>query len=295
MSVSKANRSGRRKRHFNRQHGLFGATLALPAVILFGLFAIWPTIRVFYLSFFEYSLTAPARWVGLDNFKFLVQDEHFHHVIVDTLFYVAMTYVPALALALMLALALSRRMPAAGFIRLLYFIPVSMSWVATSVIWHLVLQPEGLLNQTFKIDVTWLTSTASARWALVILSVWKETGFFLILFLAGLTTIPRELHEAARVDGANAWQRFIRVTFPMLKPMTAVCSVMGIIRGFQAFSQQYVMTDGGFRTEVVNLYVYKTAFESARMGRASAVAVFMFFVLLLLTVIQLRVFRREDT
>lgn len=284
----------RSRRRVDVRRDVVGAALAIPAVALFLAFAIWPALRVFYLSLFDYSLTAPPDWVGLENFEFLLNSKEFHGVVLNSLFYVGGTYVPAVCLALLLALALRSRMPAAGAVRLLYFVPVAMSWVAVSVIWRLVLQPDGLLNQTLGLDLNWLTSSATARWGLVMMSVWKETGFFLILFLAGLTTIPDDLYEAARVDGCNAWQRFVHVTLPLLKPTTAICSIMAVIRGFQAFSAQYVMTGGGFGTEVVNLFVYKTAFENARMGRASAVAVLMFFLLLVLTLLQLRVFRRVD-
>ncbi|MBB5626183.1 carbohydrate ABC transporter permease [Sphaerisporangium krabiense] len=273
---------------------LVGATLSFPALALFALFAIYPGLRVFYLSLFDYSLTSPATFVGLENFRFLATDPRFHEALLNSLFYTVGTYLPALVLALMLAMALHRRMAGGGWIRLLYFLPVATSWVAISVVWRLVLHPHGLLNQTLGLDVTWLTSSAAAPWALVIMSVWKETGFFLILFLAGLSRLPREVFEAAQVDGAGAWRRFWHITFPLLKPVTAICSVMAIIRGLQAFSPQVVLTDGGFGTEVVNLFVYKTAFENARMGRASAVAVFMFFVLICVTLAQLRLFRRED-
>lgn len=284
----------RPRRRLNARRDALGAVLAVPALVLFLAFAIWPALRVFYLSLFDYSLTAPPEWVGAENFEFLLGSGEFHRVVLNSLFYVAATYLPSVCLALGLALVLRSRMPAAGAVRLLYFVPVAMSWVAVSVIWRLVLQPDGLLNQTFGLELNWLTTSATATWGLVLMSVWKETGFFLILFLAGLSAIPEDLYEAAVVDGCSAWQRFVHVTLPMLKPTTAICSIMAVIRGFQAFSAQYVMTGGGFGTEVINLYVYKTAFENARMGRASAVAVLMFFLLLLLTLLQLRLFRRDD-
>jgi len=284
---------GRRRRVHGRD--LVGAALSLPALLLFAFFAIYPGLRVFYLSLFDYSLTAPPEFVGLDNFRFLAEDPRFRQAVLNSIFYTVGTYLPALALALTLAVALRRKMRGLGWVRLLYFLPVATSWVAISVVWRLVLHPDGLLNQTLHIDTNWLTSSATARWALVIMGVWKETGFFLILFLAGLSRMPEEVHEAALVDGANPWQRFWRVTFPLLKPITAICSVIAVIRGFQAFSPQVVLTGGAFNTEVVNLFVYKTAFENARMGRASAVAVLMFLLLIAVTLVQLRVFRRSDT
>jgi ABC-type sugar transport system permease subunit len=126
------------------------------------------------------------------------------------------------------------------------------------------------------------------------MSVWKETGFFLILFLAGLSSIPTDVYEAARIDGAGAWRRFWYMTLPLLRPVTAVCAIMAVLRGVQSFSPQVVLTNGAFGTEVVNLFVYKTAFESARMGRASAVAVLIFVILLALALVQLRALRRRD-
>jgi len=283
-----------RSRRVEPRRDLIGALLSLPALVLFALFAVYPGLRVFYLSLFDYNLTGRPRFVGFANFTFLASDPRFHAAVVNTLIYTLGTYVPALVLALMLAQGLRQRMAGFGFARLLYFLPVATSWVAVAVVWRLALNPSGLLNQTFGLDVDWLTSSAAAPWALVIMSIWKETGFFLILFLAGLARLPVDVYEAARVDGANAWQRFRLITLPLLKPITAVCCVVAVIRGFQSFSPQVVLTGGGFGTEVVNLFVYKTAFESARMGRASAVAVLVFALLLVVTLVQLRVFRRAD-
>lgn len=277
-----------------RRHSLVGFLFAVPALVLFLLFAIYPGLQVFGLSLFDYSLTSPPEFVGFDNFVFLATDPRFRDALAQTVFYAVGTYVPALALALLLAHALSTRVRGMGVVRLLYFLPLAISWVAASIIWRVVLHPDGMLNEVLGLDVAWLTSSATARWGLVLLSIWKETGFFLILFLAGLSAIPEEVHEAARIDGAGAWRRFWSMTFPLLRPVTAVCTIMAVLRGMQSFSPQVVLTGGSFGTEVVNLFVYKTAFESARMGRASAVAVMMFVILLGLALVQLRVFRRAD-
>ncbi len=276
------------------RRSLAGFLFAVPALVLFLLFAIYPGIQVFGLSLFDYSLTSPPEFVGFDNFAFLSSDPRFGEALLQTVFYAAGTYIPALVLALILAQALSTRIRGMGLVRLLYFLPLAMSWVAVSIIWRVVLHPEGMLNETLHLDVNWLTSSASARWALVIMSIWKETGFFLILFLAGLSAIPTDVYEAARIDGAGAWRRFWHMTLPLLRPVTAVCAIMAVLRGVQSFSPQAVLTNGAFGTEVINLFVYKTAFESARMGRASAVAVLMFVVLLGIAIVQLRALRRRD-
>jgi multiple sugar transport system permease protein len=267
---------------------------AMPALALFLLFAVYPMLRVFYLSFFDYNLTSPAEFVGTDNYDFLLHDDRFHAAFGATIFFVVAAYGPALALALLIALGLNTRMRGSGFVRLLYFAPVAMSWVAVSVIWRLVLHRNGALNETLGLDVNWLTSSGSARWAVALTAIWKEVGFFVIIFLAGLQNVPKELYEAASLDGAGAIARFRYITVPLIRPITAVACVMAVIRGFQSFSPQVVLTDGSFDTEVVNLFIYKTAFASARMGRASAVAVMIFILLLLVTLVQLRVFRRVD-
>ncbi|TDC51505.1 sugar ABC transporter permease [Jiangella ureilytica] len=278
---------------WRRRRDAVGLVFALPALVLFAAFAIYPMLRVFQLSLYDYNLTSPPVWVGLDNFRFLFGDERFLASLGASLFYVVVTYGPAVLLALVLALGLNTRMRGSAFVRLLYFAPVATSWVAVSVIWRLVLQPEGLLNQTLNTDIPWLTSSSWAKWAIAIAAIWKEVGFFLIIFLAGLQNIPKDLQEAAALDGAGSLRRLRYVTLPLLKPITVVVLVMAVIRGFQSFSPQVVLTGGSFGTEVINLFVYKTAFASARMGRASAVAVLMFVLLLMVTFVQLRALRKS--
>jgi ABC-type sugar transport system permease subunit len=295
--VTPATRLGRprrrRPRHERRRAGV-GAAFAVPALVLFGLFAAYPMLRVVYLSLFDYDLTSPARYVGLGNYRFLLHDARFHSAFGASVFYVLATYVPATLLALLIALGLNTRMRGSGLVRLLYFAPVATSWVAVSVIWRLILHPDGALNQTLGLDVNWLSSSGAARWAVALTAIWKEVGFFVIIFLAGLQNVPRELYEAASLDGAGPVRRLRYITLPLIKPVSAVVAVMAVIRGFQSFSPQVVLTGGSFDTEVVNLFIYKTAFASARMGRASAVAVLMFIVLAIVTLVQLRVFRRAD-
>ena len=214
----------------------------------------------------------------------------------NTLIYTVGTYLPALVLALVLAQGLRQRLPAFGFARLLYFLPVATSWVAVSVVWRLVLQPFRPAQPDLR---------PRRRLADQLGRGPLGTGDH--EHLEGDRLLPdpvpgrpgplcrRTSSRPPAWDGANAWQRFRLITLPLLKPITAVCSVIAVIRGFQSFSPQVVLTGGGFDTEVVNLFVYKTAFESARMGRASAVAVLMFGLLLVVTLVQLRGFRRTDT
>jgi ABC-type sugar transport system permease subunit len=270
--------------------------MVVPALLFFAAFAIYPTIRVFYLSFFHYDLTSPEQWAGLGNYQELVTDSLFHTAALNTAVYVVGTYVPVVVLALVIAVGLNHRSGIAGTLRTAYFIPVAMSWVVVSVMWTLIFHPYGLLNQVTGLHLNWLTDSRWAPAALIIMSVWKELGFFLIIFLAGLQSISRELYEAAAIDGAGVLRAHLRITLPLLRPVLAVASIFAVIRGMQAFTPQYVMTGGGpgAATEVLNLYVYKTAFTYAQMGKASAVAVLLFGVLLVATLLQLRVFRTRD-
>src|SRR5699024_11006401 len=181
-------------------------------------------------------------------------------------------------------------------LRTIYFVPVAMAWVIVAVIWRIIYHPQGLFNQITGLQINWLTDTTYAQVALIFMSIWKELGFYLIIFLAGLQSIDNDLLEAASLDGASAWQRLRDIILPLLKPITAVASVIAVIRGMQAFTPQYVMTGGGpgSATEVVNLFVYKTAFVYADMGRASAVAVLLFLALAVVTLIQMKVFGGQD-
>lgn len=288
---------GRRlKPSWHNQRNLAGFLMAMPAMVLFALFAIYPMGRVFYLSFFDYSLITSSEYVGLGNFRSLISDRFFHESIKNTLVYMVGTYAPALLLALGIALVLNRSGRAAGILRTIYFVPVAMAWVIVAVIWRIIYHPQGLFNQLTGLHINWLTDSTYAKLALILMSIWKELGFYLIIFLAGLQSIDGDLLEAAAIDGATAWQRLRDITLPLLKPVTAVASVIAVIRGMQAFTPQYVMTGGGpgSATEVVNLFVYKTAFVYGNMGRASAVAVMLFLALVGVTLIQLRVFRSGE-
>lgn len=285
-------RGTRRSRLRGRQ--FVGFLFAVPALALFAVFAVVPSLQVFGLSLFDYSLTSPPEFVGLKNFAYLSSDPRFLESVGQTVFYAVGTYGTALVLALLLAQVLVEKVRGAWVVRLMWFLPLATSWVAAAIIWRVVLHPDGMLNEALGLDVAWLTSSVTARWGLVMMSIWKETGFFLILFLAGMSTLPGDVFEAARIDGAGPIRRFWSITLPLLQPITLVCAIMAVLRGVQAFSAQKVLTNGAFGTEVINLFVYKTAFESARMGRASAVAVIMFLALIAIAIVQMRALRRRD-
>lgn len=277
---------------------LWGFLFALPAMCFFALFSIYPIGRTFYLSFFDYSVVDTPRYVGLKNFRNIIGDDRFNESLLNSFKYVAFTYIPVWVLALILALALNAKIKGRGIFRTIYFVPVVMSWVVVSVIWKLIFHRNGLANTMFLepigIDrINWLTDIHHAPQAIMIMSVWKEVGFFMVVFLAGLQNIPSDYYEAARVDGSNGWQLFRYITMPLLQPTVLFCTVIGLITGLQVFIPQFVMTQGGpiDATLVLTLNIYQTAFVFLDGGKAAAMSVILCLIIGLITLVQFRLYR----
>ncbi|MDP9365412.1 MAG: sugar ABC transporter permease [Chloroflexota bacterium] len=277
---------------------MWGLVFALPAIALFALFSIYPIGRTFYLSFFEYSVVDPPRPVGLENFRQIVGDDRFTASLLNSFRYVVSTYVPVWIFALLLALALNTRIKARGLFRTIYFVPVVMSWVVVSVIWKLIFHRNGLLNTMFLHPLgiapkSWLTDLSLAPDAIVLMSIWKEVGFFMVVFLAGLQNIPSDYHEAAKVDGSTNLQVFRYITLPLLQPTILFATVIGLITGLQVFIPQFVMTQGGpvDATLVLTLDIYQTAFVFLDGGKAAAMSVVLFLIIAAVTLVQFRLYR----
>jgi multiple sugar transport system permease protein len=294
-----AGRRGRARRLTHLQlRNLWGFAFAIPALCLFALFSIYPIARTLYLSFFDYSVVEPPRPVGFNNYRNILSDPRFHDSLFNSIRYVVFTYVPVLVLALLLALALNQRIKARAIFRTIYFVPVVMSWVVVSVIWKLIFHRNGLINTLFLQPIgippkNWLTDLNLAPDAIVIMSVWKEIGFFMVIFLAGLQNIPSDFHEAARVDGSSSLQVFRYITLPLLQPTILFTTVIGLIAGLQIFIPQFVMTQGGpvDATLVLTLDIYQTAFVFLDGGKASAMSVVLFLIIALVTLVQFRLYR----
>lgn len=283
---------------YAQKRNAWGFAFALPALVLFAAFAIVPIGRTFYISFFDYDLLNPPTFTGLANYRTLLAEPRFHAALEHTFGYVALTYVPVLLLALLLALALNSRLPARALFRTVYFVPVVMSWVVVSVIWKLIFHRNGLLNATFLAPFgiapqTWLTDQTLAPFAITLMSAWKEVGFFMVIFLAGLQAIPGDYAEAAKVDGSGRWQLFRHITLPLLQPTILFATVIAMITGLQVFIPQYVMTQGGpvNATLVLTLDIYQTAFQFQRMGKAAAMSVILFAIIAAIVLVQFRLYR----
>lgn len=269
----------------------------LPAGLILFTFQFLPAFDVFRLSLTDRLLLRPfSTFIGIDNYERLFTDGRFWNSVGNTLYFVAGSVPLQIVLALLLAMGLAGRFRGIAFFRTTYFLPVVASMVAVSVVWDWLYHPSlGIINAVITAvggpAIPWLESREWAMPAIILLVVWKGTGYYMVIYLAGLMDIPQQYYEAARIDGARSWTLFRHITWPLLAPTTYLVLVLQVINSFQVFAVVYVMTGGGpvRSTEVVVYYLYDRAFQSLEFGYASAISVVMFLFLIMLTVLQ-RVF-----
>jgi multiple sugar transport system permease protein len=276
-----------------------GAFLA-PAMILLGIFVLIPIAYVFFLSFTQGSFTlAGIHFIGLQNYWRLLNTLDFWKVIGNTAYFTLATVVPSLVIPLGLAALLNRAIALRGFLRTAYFIPSITSMVAVGLGWRWMFQPSGPIDSflaNFGIEpIPWLGSTVWAMPILILLSIWKQLGFNLVVFLAGLQTIPLSRYEAAELDGANSWQQFWHVTLPGLRSTLVFATVTTTIFTLRSFEQVYVVTGGGplNSTNLLVYYIYQEAFALFDIGYASAAATVLLVFALILVWWQLQVWEES--
>ena len=278
-----------------RQEALTGYLYLLPNFIGFLIFTAIPIVAGFVLSFSDYN-GFRGEWVGVANYAKLFRDTRFVTSLQNNLVY-SFTSVPLTILtALLLALALNRDMPLTGTFKTLYFFPKLTSMVAIGSVAMLLFMPQnGPVNKFLSfLGVAeenlpqWFFSTKTAMATIIIVVVWKQAGYYMILFMGGLKNIPPFLYEAARIDGANSWQLFRHVTWPMLSPTTFMVIILCFIESFQVFDIINVTTEGGpgRATSVIVFRIYQEAFKNNKMGYASAQAYLLFLIILVITLIQ---------
>ncbi|MGF7030742.1 multiple sugar transport system permease protein [Paenibacillus mucilaginosus] len=281
------------KRWFHKD-GTWAILLLLPNIIGFLAFTLIPVIASFLLSFTSWDMLSPIRWVGFENYAALLKDETFIKVFWNTIYFAGVSVPVGIVCSLFLAVALDQGIAFKKFYRAAYFLPVVSSMVAVAVVWQFIYNPEyGLLNYALSLigikGPNWLTSTVWAMPAVILTSVWKNVGFNMLIFLAGLQGIADSYYEAADLDGARWHQKFWYVTVPLLSPTTFFVTVMSFIGSFQVFDTVFLMTQGGpaRSTSVIVHYLYENAFKYFNMGYASAMAYVLFFMVFLITLFQL--------
>ncbi|ATU95260.1 carbohydrate ABC transporter permease [Phyllobacterium zundukense] len=286
---------------YARAQARAGVILALPATLLIAALVIGPAILVFFLSFTDASLgLAGARFVGLANYTRMLTDPGFAQSLRNTALYVLVVVPTSIGWGLLVALLIAQSRFAALY-RTAYFLPVAATLVALATAWEAILHPSlGFANTLLQLfgasPVRFLSDPATAIYSLAAIGIWQLVGFNMILFLAGLSTIPKELYEAAAIDGADhGWKRFLLVTWPMLAPVTLFVTVMTIIRAFSVFETVAVLTGGGpMKSTSVILYTfYEEGFRYFRVGYASAIAVSFFVFVTILSLVQMRVSERR--
>ena len=279
---------------------LIGLFLA-PTVIGLGLFTFLPILASVVLAFFSWDIITLPRFVGLENFVDIAADPTIRVSFLNTIGFVVVAVTLQLAVALVLAVLVNTRMPRLlkSFFRSVLFFPLVLSAASVSIIMgYLFNENFGLVNHVLNLlgmaDVPWLTSTHGAMIVVILVYVWQNFGFSFLLFLGGLSSIPKEVYEAAQVDGATGWKQFWRITFPLVSPTTLVASVMAIISALQIFDQPYVLTRGGpgDSTRTAVMVIYESAFKQLEFGRASAIGIVLTVVIMLVTAVQFRLSRR---
>lgn len=281
-----------------RRRAWEGRLFALPFVLGFLAFWLYPLAYSVYLAFQEWDLLSPPEFVGGENFAQLLTDESIRLSIYNTSYYTFIGVPLQLALALALALLLNVKIRGQAIYRLLFYLPAMTPIVASAVVWMQILHPEfGILNSFLSgiglAPVNWLFDPRAAKPAFILMTLWA-VGPQMVIFLAGLQGVPESLYEAASIDGASRWQRFARITLPMISSITFFNLVVGIIASFQVFTTSFIMTNGGPQnaTLFLVLYLYRNGFQYFKMGYASAIAWMLFVMIAAFTVLQFRLARR---
>ena len=283
-----------------RQEALAGYLFIAPALLVFVVFVAGPMVAAFAFSLYKWDVFRAATFLGLDNYNRLFNDKRFFITFWNTVVYTLLEVPLNLLVALAIAMLINRRLHPAlrYFLRTTYFFPVIISFVAVSILWRYLLISDptfGLINfYLAKVGISKVPWTTSSQWVLrsiVLVNIWKTFGFNLVIFLAGLQNIPRHFYEAAEIDGANYGQKFWNITIPLLTPTIFFALVIEMLHAVQLFDTAYVLTQGGpgDASRPIVMYMYETGFQALKMGYASAVAVMLFVVVMLLTLMQMRV------
>ncbi len=275
----------------------------LPALLLYVIFKLAPMISGLYLALLQWDGIEPAKFVGLQNFQRMLEDEVISLALWNNVKYAVGTVVGKTVLALFLALLLNQALRGRTVYRTALFMPVVMSFVVVGILWTWLYNTQfGLVNTLLRgmgleaLIADWLGDTRIALWSLVIVDIWKWYGFHMVIFLAGLQTIPLELYEAARIDGASRRQQFWRITLPLLQPVMLVNVTLSLMGGFNVFDIPYVMTEGGpaNSTMVMAMHIYVRGFKFYKFGYAAAMSYVLLTLVTILAAIQMRLMSRNS-
>jgi len=273
------------------KNNIYGILLVLPAIIGTFIFVIIPILCSFSLSFTDWDLLNDIKFVGLDSYKSILVEPIFKQILINTLIFAITTTIFAVIIPLIIASIINSKIKFFDFFKTVYFIPFITPAVVIAIVWSWIFDPNiGLANTLLKTNCKWLFDTNLAMPVLIFISVWKLIGYNVVLFLTGFSTIPTNLYEAAKIDGANFNNTFFRITLPLLKPSIYFVTLVTAISSFQVFDLIYIMTSGGPKesTNVIVYSIYKYAFEYFDIGKSCALAYILFFIILVLALLQLK-------
>ncbi|MDI9421098.1 MAG: sugar ABC transporter permease [Bacillota bacterium] len=283
-------------RKANSRNRLTAYCFLLPNLIGFVTFTLLPVLAALGLSFMRWDSYSPISFVGLRNFQLMLKDSSFKIAFWNTLYFTGLTVPLTIVAALALALVLNKGLRSVKIFRSIHFFPHVASTIAVAVVWQFLYHPDmGPINHFLRAigigdPPRWTASVTWAMPAVILMSVWKSAGYYMVMFLAGLQGIPQHLYEVATIDGATAWQKFRSVTLPLLTPTLFFVLTMNLIYSFKVFDQIYIMTQGGpgRATSVLVYYIYTQAFVNQNFGYASAMATVFFLLILGVTIVQFR-------
>lgn len=279
---------------------LWGVAFVLPVLLLFLGFRLYPMLRAVEISFQRYDLLTPPRWVGLDNYVFMFSNERVLNSFKVTGIFIVGQTVPLVLVALVLAIVLFSLPRFRHLFELTFYFPVVMTTVVAALIWLTLFYPRGLLDQLvapwFPQGVPWLTSPLLALPSVIVVDIWKSTGYYMIILLAGLLAVPNEYLEAAAIDGAGTMARIRHILLPLLRPQLTFVVIIALINTVQAFDSFYVLTRGGpaDATRILPIEIYLRAFQLLEMGRAAAISMVLFLILVVLSLLQFKLFKVEE-
>lgn len=278
------------------RYGHWGAIFVAPAVAFFATFSIFPILFGFYLSLTDFNLLTPPQFSGLSNYTSLAGDRLFLKALGNTLFFVLGATVPVWVFSLAIAKILDAPMRGKRYIRAVLFSPVLPPLVVVAVVWRMLLHPHGILTAAVgpflgTTEIRWLNDVALAPWVMIFAYNWATVPFFMMLWLVGLNALPKDVLEAAELDGAVGWRRFLRIEMPLMRSTAILVATLSTINAFQSFEIQFVLSPdkGGpaNSTMTLGLLVWKYAFQYYRMGSAAAVSVVLFAMILFVSTINL--------
>jgi len=268
----------------------------LPALIILGLTVFWPAFQAFYLSFtrYEYDITQSPKWIGLANFQRLLKDKTFWLTLKNTIVYLVGVVPILVALPLGLAILVNQKLRGISWFRAAYYTPVIISIVVAGLAWKWLYAENGLLNQMlksigFKGGIPWLTDPKWAIFSVMAVTIWKGLGYYMIIYLAGLQSIPTDLYEAAAIDGSDGIKKHWDITVPLMKPYLFLVAVISAISATKIFEEVYIMTQGGPRnsSKTVVYYLYDQAFHNLEISYACTIGLVLFLVILGLSVLRI--------